>query len=319
MSTLCSQIPKVSVTVVTYNHGNWLAECLGSIVIQQTDFCFEVIVGDDASTDQKTTEVLHEYASKYPGLIVPIYRAKNIGPIGNLFDVMRTARGKYIAHIDGDDYMLPGKLQKQVDYLDAHDDVVIAAHKMCSVVDDKRLNLDSSENYPEIGTVYDLLRNGCYFGHSSKMYRRSVILTRDSDLPIVDYYLHIEHAVSGRIYLSNEILGAHRLHPQGISKDKKYGQFIRNAYERAYDHALELGLPRKAVECGRIRHRHAMALSSLAACDLDSFQLAARIERTLLPFATAKQILLHNLALFPFVVIFLYRFRKLIKRLKCSK
>jgi|GEM_PF-6873929 glycosyltransferase involved in cell wall biosynthesis len=74
-----SGTPKVSVTVVTYNHGNWPAQCLESIVTQKTDFPFEVIVGDDASTDGRTVEVLREYASKYPEVIVPIFREKMLG------------------------------------------------------------------------------------------------------------------------------------------------------------------------------------------------------------------------------------------------
>lgn len=309
-------VPKVSVTVVTYNHGEWLAQCLESIVTQKTNFIFEVIVGDDASTDKRTTEILHEYARQNPKILIPIFREKNVGPVKNLFDVTRRSRGKYIAYIDGDDFMLPGKLQKQVDCLDAHDDVAIAAHKMCSVVDDKCSDADLTKKHPEIGTVYDLLRHGCYFCHSSKMYRRSVILTRDSELPIVDYYLHLEHAISGKIYFSEEILGGHRLHAQGISKDKKYRQFIRDAYERAYDRALELNLSQKAVERGRIRHRHAIALSSLVVGDLDLFQAEAKIEKKLLSFASAKQLVLHNLSFLPTAAKFLFRMRNLIKTIK---
>ena len=192
--------PKVSVTVVTYNHGDWLAQCLESIVTQKTNFSFEVIVGDDASTDGRTVEVLKEYATKYPNIFIPVYRQKNIGPISNYFDIVGRAKGDYIAHIDGDDYMLPQKLQEQADLLDAHQKIAIVAHKMLPILDNRISEMFSIDNYPEYGTVYDLLRYGCYFCHSSKMYRSTAVITKNTDLPIVDFYLHIEHAISGGIY-----------------------------------------------------------------------------------------------------------------------
>lgn len=305
--------PKVSVTVVTYNHGDWLAQCLESIITQQTDFPFEVIVGDDASTDGRTVEVLREYATKYPNIVIPVYRQRNIGPIANYFDIVGRAKGEYIAHIDGDDYMLPQKLQEQADLLDTHQEIAIAAHRMLPILDDGMSEAYSKDNYPEYGTAHDLLRYGCYFCHSSKMYRTTAVITKNTDLPIVDFYLHIEHANSGGIYYSNKIMGGHRLHAHGISQDGSFRQFIIDAYERAYDRALELGLDKSAVERGRIRHRQSIGLSGLANNNLTTFCAYASIDQKSFPFASLKQLVVHYLSLSPSLAYFFFRVRIMAK------
>lgn len=268
--------PKVSVTVVTYNHGEWLAECLESIVNQKTNFSFEVIVGDDASTDGITRDVLGKFHEAYPDLIVPIFREYNVGPTSNYFDVVSRARGQYIAHMDGDDLMLPGKLQEQADLLDANPDFSMVVHDMLPLPKADN-NLSGSGGRVSIGTVTDLLLNGCYFCHSSKMYRSAAIVSRSSERPVVDYFLHIEHAISGKIGYVSTPLGGHRLHPKGISRDPAFKSLIASAYNAAYDRALELGLPADLVTRGRLRYRMAQAINSLIEKDYVRFSEISRI------------------------------------------
>src|SRR5690554_1032835 len=118
---------KVSVCVVTYNQEKYIAECLQSLVDQVTDFPFEIIVGEDCSTDN-TRSIVDEYSQKYPSLIVKNYHKQNVGAVQNAITSYKMARGKYICHIDGDDYVLPGKLQKQAQVLDDNQDCVICSH-----------------------------------------------------------------------------------------------------------------------------------------------------------------------------------------------
>ncbi len=302
--------PKVSVTVVTYNHGDWLAECLESIVSQETDFSFEVVVGDDASTDGRTTEVLEEYSKKYPEIIIPIFRKKNIGPIANYFDVVRRSKGRYIAHVDGDDVMLSKKLQIQADFLDNNLDFVMAVHEMFSLSEKYTSEFAVNDSLPEVGDVYDLLRCGCYFSHSSKMYRSDAILTREAKLPVVDYFLHIEHAMRGKIFYDKNIFGGHRLHTQGMSSNSLFSKYIHIAYDRAYDRALELGLKKTLVERGRIRHYQAVALSGLASGDLSTFRSFAHLDESMLPFASFKQRVVHLLSANPTAAFTVYRILK---------
>lgn len=116
---------KVTVVTVTYNHEEYIKECLESLVCQKTNFRYQILVGDDCSTDG-TAGVVREYANKYPGLIVPILRKKNVGSMHNFGDLCQRAldASEYIAFCDGDDYWVDeNKLQKQVDYLEAHKEV----------------------------------------------------------------------------------------------------------------------------------------------------------------------------------------------------
>lgn len=122
-------IPMVSVTVTTYQHVNYIKECLDGILMQQVDFPYEIIIGEDGSVDG-TQEVCKEYAEKHPNKIRLFIRNRNLSQyIGEDGKVTRfngiwnrmSARGKYIAWCEGDDYWTdPLKLQKQVDFLESH-------------------------------------------------------------------------------------------------------------------------------------------------------------------------------------------------------
>lgn len=118
-------IPLVSVCCETFNHKPYVKDALDGFLMQKTNFAFEVLIHDDASTDG-TQDVIKEYAEKYPHIIKPIYQKENqyskgIG-IWNTYQFPR-ARGRYIALCEGDDYWTdPLKLQKQVDFLDANPD-----------------------------------------------------------------------------------------------------------------------------------------------------------------------------------------------------
>lgn len=121
----------VSVACLAFNHEATLAEALGSFVSQKTEFAFEILVNDDASTDG-TAEVLREYAERYPGLIRPFYQQKNLFSQGKdplLEALFPNARGKYVALCEGDDYWTdPTKLQRQADFLESHPEYSACVH-----------------------------------------------------------------------------------------------------------------------------------------------------------------------------------------------
>lgn len=113
----------VSVACATYNQKAYIRQCIEGFLIQKTDFPFEILIHDDASTDG-TADVVREYEAKYPDKIKPIYQTENQYSkgvkISPTYQYPR-ARGKYIALCEGDDYWTdPLKLQKQVDFLEAH-------------------------------------------------------------------------------------------------------------------------------------------------------------------------------------------------------
>lgn len=117
-------LPTVSVIMLCYNQEKYICQALDSIVTQKTNFTFEVWVGDDASTDH-TPELVKQYANKYPKLIKPVLREKNIGANPQYIDLVKQCRGKYLAFLDGDDYWCCStKLQQHVDFLEKHPEYV---------------------------------------------------------------------------------------------------------------------------------------------------------------------------------------------------
>ncbi|MGE6991922.1 glycosyltransferase family 2 protein [Pseudomonas sp. NPDC047961] len=122
--------PLLSIICLTYNHAAFIKETLEEFIRQETDFPFEVIVHDDASTDS-TTAIIREYAARYPNLIKPIYQRENQYSLGVPFStrLFAQAGGRYIAYCEGDDYWTdPRKLQLQVDFLEKHRDYVMTYH-----------------------------------------------------------------------------------------------------------------------------------------------------------------------------------------------
>ena len=117
--------PLVSVVTLAFNHGRYLRQCLDGFVMQITDFPFEVIIHDDASTDD-TAQIIREYEEKYPHIFRPIYQTENQYSKGVAIGatyLYPAVRGKYICECEGDDWWTdPYKLQKQVDFLEAHPD-----------------------------------------------------------------------------------------------------------------------------------------------------------------------------------------------------
>lgn len=123
--------PQVSISCITYNQAPFIRECLDSFLMQKTCFPFEVLIHDDASTDG-TAEIIKEYQAKYPNIVKPIFRKKNLYSQGvrmiNRFNYER-AQGKYIALCEGDDFWTdPGKLQIQYDLMEKNPDCSVCYH-----------------------------------------------------------------------------------------------------------------------------------------------------------------------------------------------
>jgi glycosyltransferase involved in cell wall biosynthesis len=120
----------VSVCMLTYNHELFIRQAIEGVLMQETDFPFEVLIQDDASTDS-TADIVREYEAKYPDIIKPIYQTENQFSKGVIviMPLFKKAKGKYIALCEGDDYWTdPQKLQKQVDFLEANLDYSLCCH-----------------------------------------------------------------------------------------------------------------------------------------------------------------------------------------------
>ena len=232
---------KVSVCVVTYNQEKYIAECLQSLVDQETDFRFEIIVGEDCSTDN-TRAIVDEFAIKYPDIIVKNYHEHNIGPIENILSTYKMARGEYIAHLDGDDYALPGKIKKQVLALDENRDCVICSHDV-NIVDSKGSILKGSfkKHEKKINTLMDLYSDLPFFAHSSKMFRNDLSNEFWNHLHknTLDIEIHVMQAQNGCICHINEVFGVYR-EGWGISLvNRKMNPILIEGIRRIFDKALK--------------------------------------------------------------------------------
>jgi glycosyltransferase involved in cell wall biosynthesis len=117
--------PVVSVIILCYNQEKYIAQTVESIVSQETDFNYEIIIADDYSTD-RTREILLRYKEKYPDKINLIFNEKNIGLIANYLQTIKQTKGQYIAQCAGDDYWIDNrKLQKQFDFLSQKPDYAL--------------------------------------------------------------------------------------------------------------------------------------------------------------------------------------------------
>lgn len=119
---------KLSIIMLVYNHERFIAQALESVLMQKTDFEYELIIGEDCSSDG-SREIIRSYEKRFEGKMKPLYRDKNLGMAGNLMDCLMRCTGQYIAVLEGDDFWTDDqKLQKQAAFLDEHPEYVMVVH-----------------------------------------------------------------------------------------------------------------------------------------------------------------------------------------------
>ncbi|MBP6385549.1 MAG: glycosyltransferase family 2 protein [Pseudarcicella sp.] len=244
---------KLSVTVQTYNHEKYIAQTLESVVNQVVDFEFEVLVGDDASTD-RTPQIILEYQQKYPHLIKPLLHPKNLGGFAknNVIATLALAKGKYIAAMDGDDYWVDNtKLQQQVDILDKHPEHVACFHNARIVFDDNSHPdmFVNDDNQKIITTVDDLVGEDevWYMATSAVVFRNGIINhypkwfheSKSGDIP--RYILLGKNG--GSFYYINKVMSVYRKNNGGMSftDSKQDAGFLINRIGMYNGIDLELG------------------------------------------------------------------------------
>ena len=207
----------VTVLCMAYNHAAYIREALEGFVRQQTDFPFEVLVHDDASTDG-TADIIREYAARYPALIRPFYETENQYSKGVriALDILSPhIRGRYVALCEGDDYWThPYKLQKQVDALEAHPQVDICAHLTRKFKNGRLYGHVGPFGPTRIIPAWRVIwaGGGFFAATCSLMCRREVYL---QDTPMrrilfLDYTLQIQGALRGGMLYLNEGMAVYR-------------------------------------------------------------------------------------------------------------
>jgi glycosyltransferase involved in cell wall biosynthesis len=239
--------PKVSVCVVTYNQEKYIRQCLQSIVDQETDFEFEVLVGDDCSSDN-TRDILKSFAEKYPKIIKPIYQEVNLGAgCQNYLSIHRAAIGDYVAHIDGDDQCLPNRLASQSQFLDQNPDCIAVVHQLSKMDSDgKPLPGLWPEKFERAKyQLADMVTAHPAFGHSSLMYRNGAYadLSYQTLPQFIDFYLYVHLAVQGKIGALAQVLGKYTCGVGVSSSNSLYALAVE-----ALEYAKKVGLPEKTYQ-----------------------------------------------------------------------
>lgn len=215
----------LSIACITYNHGKYIGQALDGFLMQETDFDFEVVIGEDCSTDN-TREILLEYKKKYPDKIKLLLYEKNLGAQANFSQVFKAcADSKYFVACDGDDYWTDSlKLQKQVDFLEANPEFSICFHSVeIAYEDGSKSNEISNRNTKEVTTFEDLAR-GNYIHTLSCVFRNrysAKSLEWFQNLPVGDFPMHLMNAQHGKIKFVPDVMGVYRVHTGGIWSTNK--------------------------------------------------------------------------------------------------
>lgn len=218
--------PLVSVCVQTYQHVNYIRECLEGILMQKTSFPYEILLGEDKSTDG-TREICIEYAEKYPGKIrLFLHHRENNIKIGgkatgrfiflyNLF----LSKGEYIALCEGDDYWIDeNKLQNQIDFLKSNFDFSLTFHKVkiLNSIEDVFEEDNITRAVPVVTSKLDLCK-GNYIHTPSVVFRNNFSIPAwFVDCHIGDWALYMLATKKGEIRKFSEVMAIYRIGAKGV-------------------------------------------------------------------------------------------------------
>ncbi len=242
--------PILSVCIFTYNQAPYIADCLEGVLSQETDFDFEIVIGEDCS-DDGTLQICESYAADNPGRIKLIKRPKNIGSFANSMHTLHACRGEFIALCEGDDFWTyKGKVQQQVQFLRTHPDYNLAFHDAGIInmhhVDNQ---IQKFSEYEFVGvdekkkdySLYDLLK-GTLCPTASVVFRRPHEFKFPewyTSLPFGDMSLFILVNWDAKVRYFNETWSVYRIHQASASSQPNMAKIYHlgkiRMYLRLYD------------------------------------------------------------------------------------
>lgn len=220
---------ELTVLVITYNHADFIETAIDSVLMQETDFGYEVIISEDCSTDG-TTEIVKQLAASHRDRIRLFLSERNLNDNTVVRRGLEAARGRYVALLDGDDFWTSrAKLQKQFEFLETHPDCSSCFHNVNVIYEqdetaphlfheDEPGKGLSARKPKSISTLSDIVR-GDFIPTCSAVFRAEIGRDMPSwfdDLWAGDWILHVVSAQHGDIAYLDEVMGTYRIHPGGF-------------------------------------------------------------------------------------------------------
>ena len=270
LPNLIKDRPMVSVIVMAFNHGPFIERCLNEILKQQTNFAFEIILGEDESSDE-TLDLCKKIASENPDKIRLFLhsRENNILINGkrtgrfNFIYSLYLSRGKYIAMCDGDDFWTdPLKLQKQVDFLDTHKDYSGSFHNCNIVYLEKKLREKTFPDLTNHTIMFNDVLKDWLIPTASFVFRKDVLKNLSHTyvkLQSVDRLIHLLVANEGLIKFEHNIWSVYRIHDKSITETNQ--NFHNMNGQKNYLKLLISILPNLKAENKLLTRKHISILS----------------------------------------------------------
>ncbi|MDQ1167515.1 GNAT family N-acetyltransferase [Flavobacterium sp. SORGH_AS_0622] len=213
--------PKLSIFCMVYNHEPFLESCLEGLLVQKSNFDFEIVIGEDCSPDNSRI-VIQKYAEKYPGKFKLLLHKKNVGAVRNQASVFQNCSGEYIAMCEGDDYWTnPLKIQKQLDFLESNPDfsICFTDYEILDENTKKKVYPDLSKKFKS-KSIFNrneiILKN--FIPTLTVMFRKKTEIFKflDEKLFPSDWFLHILNSKFGKIKFLDINSAVYRMHEGGV-------------------------------------------------------------------------------------------------------
>ena len=276
----------VSICCQSYNQEPYIRQCLEGFIIQKTNFPFEVLIYDDASTD-KTADIIREYEGKYPDIIKPIYQTENqYSKKISIFKKFQhpRAKGKYIAICEGDDYWIDSlKLQKQVDFLEKKPDYGLVwtdIHQFYQESQRLEESVFKNDKFSFCTKFEDYLVHAPFRAPCTWLYRKDCARTDTVSYIVGDLPVLLDILAHYKIKKLDDVTAVYRVLDKSAShfkSKKEYYDFMKGIYKIQLDYANKYKVSEKLIETITANYYRDSYLFAIGFGDHDQVKKANKI------------------------------------------
>jgi len=223
--------------MITFNHGQFIRQAIESILMQQCDFSYELVIGEDCSSDE-TGSICDEYASSLT-TVIKLPSEANMGMVQNFFRTLKACSGKYIALCEGDDFWIDDhKLKDQIALLENNPEVSLVYSDIITVGNDGRPisneHLESVRQRYKSGYIFTDLLSGNFINTCTAVFRRDRLPSGINDAAKYwfgyDYWIWLRIAAQGKIQFIDKVTSAYRIHESNVSQTIEFKNKRRSYY-----------------------------------------------------------------------------------------